>query len=588
MRDEQGTYWERWNKRRASRRQLLGAGGLGIAGLATAALVGCGDDDSGGKGGGEPTKATGATAVVAAALPDHEFYKGIAPVRRGGKFTWAQSDDPVGGDPHSHEEPGTQALTQPVYNELFMPYENKPGEQTIMGELVEKWEQVSPTEVVLHLRPGVKFQNVDPVNGREFVASDVAFNINRWKETRPENRLRGMFDSIASVETPDNYTAKLKLSEPYAPLFNHLGFTWAAIIPKELVDKGVVERKPVGTGPFILDKWERGVGATWKRNPAYWKPNLPNLDALEMLVIADRAVREAKFLAKETDAEGVNILGDKETTIQSNMQNLRDKVGVKEFWEQQGAFGSTLKFYMNVAHKPFDDPRVRQALSAAFPYETMIASFAAGRGLRSGPESSGNTKWAMREADLPKFDAAKAKQLLSAAGIDTLKSEMWVSPQYSGSTLAPIVAGLLKQSIGAEIAIKSLENAQWISDVYRAAADYPCTTHGDWSFDDPDRTLREYFHSKGSAAHYNIKDTKLDEMLDKQRKELSEPARITQVQDIQKYIMEQGYVQIFFTIGSITALAPWVTSRFFRGGNVNSYRIRDIASVAETSPRAKA
>lgn len=601
MPDQHG-YWDSWWKRRASRRRFLGAAGTGAAGLATISLVGCGDDDddddggdtaspTSGGGGASPTAAASASpgggGGAASALPDHPFYRGLPGGRTGGKYTFSQADDPVGADPHSHEEPGTQSLVQPIYNGLFMPWEAEPAQQEIIGELVDSWEQVSDTEFTMKLREGVMFQDVEPVSGREFTADDVVYNMTRWKDTsRPENRLRGMYDPVDKYEAVDNYTVKLTLSQPFAPLLINLGFTWASIVPREIIENGEVERKPIGTGPFILDSWERGVSAKWSRNPNYWKTGLPYFDEMEMQVLADRAVREAKFLAKELDNGAVNILGSKEETIQADMQNMRDKVGVEEFYEIPGSFLSTLKFYANAAHPPFDDVRIRQAFSHAFPYEDMIANFAAGRGLRTGPMSSANFKWALPEDRMPAFDPAKSKELLTAAGIDTLESEMWVSPQYSGTTLAPIVAGILKQTIGAEIGIKQLENAQWIADVYRAQADYPLNTQADWSFDDPDRTLREYFHTDGSAAHYNANDPELDKMLDDQRKELDEEARIALVQDIQQYILDNAYVIMFFTIGSVLPVAPWMNTMDMRGGNVNSYRIRDIISAKEGGPRS--
>lgn len=565
-------------RQRAGRRHFLKGSGVAALGLAGAAIVGCGDDDDDSNGdegqpGGQPTSAP-------SALPDHPLFKGLPGGKRGGKFVWAQSDDPVGGDPHSHEEPGTHALVQPIYSGLFFPWETSPGKPEIVGELVEKWEQPNDTELVLHLRRGVKFQDLSPVNGREFTADDVEYNIQRMKDSRPENRLRGMFDAISAIEKPDSHTAKLKLSQPFAPLLSNLAFTWAAMVPREVAEAGTIERKPIGTGPFILDRWERGTIATWKRNPNYWKPGLPFLDELEMQVIPDRAVREAKYLAKELDTGGVNILGSKKETIDQQMGEIKSKVG-GGFYEAQAVFSYILKVYFNLAQKPFSDPRVRQAIMYSFNYDMMVNAFYAGRALRTGIVSAGNEAWAARKEDLPVYDIAKSKSLLSAAGMpDGFKTELWVSPEYSGTQLAPIVAGLLKPSIGVEAGIKTMENAQWISEVYRAKGPYPMTTQADWSFDDPDRTLREYFHSKGTAQHQNINDSQLDAMLDKQRQTLNTAERLTMIQDIQKHIMDNAYTIPLLVGGSITNVPPWLTTIDVRGGNFNSYRIRDLISVS--------
>lgn len=583
-------YWQR----RTTRRRIMTTGATLGVGAAAMGLVGCGDDDDDDAPAGTGTAApsasasapSGTTSATASsgALPDHPLYKGMPGAKAGGRFIWAQSDDPVGGDPQSHEEPGSQALTGPVHNCLFFPWEDTPGEQKIMGELVDSWEQPSDTELVLHLRKGVKWQDIEPVSGREFVASDVAFNLKRMVETRPENRLRGMFEPISSIETPDDYTVRLKLSQPFAPLLINLGFTWAQMVSRELVDAGDIERKLIGTGPYLLDSWERGSKATFKRNPNYWKPGLPFFDEMEMQVMADRAVREAKYLSGEQDLGAVNILGSKADVITTQMNDIRAKVP-SMFVEQQASFNAKLHLYFNVKVKPFDDPRVRQAFAKAFDYDTLISAFAAGRALRTGEVSSGNAFWAARDADMPKFDLAGAKALLEQAGQTGLKTENWVSPQYSGTTLAPLVGGLLKQALGIDVAPKTLENAQWLSEVYRAQKDYPLSSHGDWSFDDPDRTLREYYHSKGTAQHQNLNDPELDAMLDKQRQELDRTARQEIVRDIQKYMLEQAYTVPLFAIGSITVVPDYITWADVRGGNVNSYRTRDIIS-ATGGPRA--
>lgn len=190
---QESDYWSKWQRRRSSRRGVLGAGITTSAGMLALGLVGCGDDDDENTpASGSGTGTTAAGGGTASALPDHPFYKGFPNGKRGGKFQFAQSDDPVGADPHSHEEPGTQSLVQPIYNGLMFPWENKPGEQEVKGELVEKWEQPNDTEFVLTLRKGVKYQNTDPVNGREFTAADVKYNLTRMVDKRPENRVRGI------------------------------------------------------------------------------------------------------------------------------------------------------------------------------------------------------------------------------------------------------------------------------------------------------------------------------------------------------------------------------------------------------------
>ncbi len=581
-------YWDRWALRNSSRRKALLSAGAGAAGVAALAAFGCGDDakkESGGgtPGGGSTPGGGGSSPAAAPTLPDHPLYKGLPGGKRGGKYVFAQSDAPVGADPHSYEVPGTHSMVQPVYNGLFFLWPQDPVRPTIMGELVEKWEQPSNTEMVLHLRKGVRFHDIDPVNGREFTSDDVVFNIKRMQDQRPENRLRGMYTPISAVEPIDKHTVRLKLSEPFAPLLTNLANTWAAMVAKELVDKGDIDRKAIGTGGFILDRWERGVSVAWKRNPNYWKAGLPFFDSMEMQVISDRALREAKYLAKEVDNGAINLVGTNEDTIKKQKDEITQKVG-GTFRELNNSFVAIIHVYFNIPQKPFDDPRVRKAFQAAIAYDQVIKLFA-GRAIRTGPISSGNLPWALPEADLPKFDPAEAKQLLTAAGFpDGLTTETWVSSEYSGAAFAPLVAGLLKPH-GINVGIKQLENAQWISEVYRGQGKYPMTSHADATFDDPDRILYEYFHSKGAANHTNLKDPKMDELAAKQRRELDTKVRQDLVREAQKYILEQGYDVPIVSPGSILAIPPWLTSIDIRTGISDSYRVRDLMHV-NGGPRA--
>jgi ABC-type transport system substrate-binding protein len=577
-RENHENYWGRWGEQ-WRRRRFLQLGGATAVGATAFAIVGCGDDNGGKTGATSTSGAAGGGAATA--LPDHPFYKGLAGGKRGGKYVFALSEDVIGADPHSHEEPSSQIAPQPAYNGLFFPWvEGPPTQIEMKGELVEKWEQPTNTELILHLRKGVTFQNVAPLKGRPFTSADVLYNMQRMRDTtRPENRLRGMYDVIESTEAQDDYTVKMKLSQPFAPLFANLSFTWAAMVAREVVEAGNIEKTPIGTGPFILDKWERGVSLNWKRNPNYWKPGLPFFDEVEGQIILDRAVRDAKLLAKEVDAGSVQVLGSSKATIEKQMADVRDKIDGVRFIETPGAATSMLKIYGNLAVKPFDDLRVRQALSYAMPYDQMIQSYVAGRGMRTGPSSSANVPWAMRLEDMPATDLVKAKQLLSAAGFpDGFKTEAWLSPagSYGGAILGPIVAGILKQAVGIQMELKQLQDAEWLAQVYRGKGAYPMTAQVDWSFDDPDRTLREYYSSKGSAQHQNINDPKLDAMLEKQRTELDTKSRQLLIQDIQKYIIDNGYMTPLFTMGGITAIPPWTHYPDIRTGNSNAYRVRDI------------
>jgi peptide/nickel transport system substrate-binding protein len=137
-------------------------------------------------------------------------------------------------------------------------------------DLAERWEQPDDTTVVFYLRKGVRWQNKPPVNGRELTAEDVKFTFDRFL-TEKGNPLRFMLDPVDRVDVVDRYTVRFRLKEPFVWLVQMLANpsgTW--IVPREVVEKYGDLKKPetaIGTGPFVLERYEPNVKTVFKRNP---------------------------------------------------------------------------------------------------------------------------------------------------------------------------------------------------------------------------------------------------------------------------------------------------------------------------------
>ncbi len=300
-------YWDKMRKRRVGRRRVLATGAMGAAGAALAATVGCGDDDdddSGGTpaaGGGSPSGGTASERFPNA--------------RRSPKLISVINDPPQTLDFHSTETPGSHQAAAQAYNGLIYRIEDSPGHFShLEPELAEEWEQVDDLTLILHLRKGVRFQNVDPVNGREFGAEDVKYNIERMRGEHPvgsqvsgEFRMRDMFAPIEKMEVMDQNTLRLTTSFPFAPLINDLSFSWVQMIPRELVeakgDRNVLTWA-AGTGPWILDGYDTlgdGGKVRYVINPDYWKPGQPFFDTFDLPIVTARETIQAMFLNDETD-----------------------------------------------------------------------------------------------------------------------------------------------------------------------------------------------------------------------------------------------------------------------------------------------
>ena len=200
--------------------------------------------------------------------------------KRGGILR-VRGRDPVHFDPHLTINVRTQSTLSFVYSKLVrhkVGADVQPGTFIVEPDLAERWEELDDTTYIFHLRQGVKWHNKPPVNGRELVAEDVKFTFDRFLN-ESANVDRYILESVDRVEVVDRYTVKFLLKEPYVWLLNVLAnprSMW--IIAPEVVEKYGDLKKvetAIGTGPFLLERYEPNVKTVFKRNPEYFLKDLP-------------------------------------------------------------------------------------------------------------------------------------------------------------------------------------------------------------------------------------------------------------------------------------------------------------------------
>src|SRR5919108_3921428 len=209
--------------------------------------------------------------------------------------------DPVHFDPHQTISFKTHTTLSFVYNRLVrhtVGPEVQPGTFAVEPDLAERWEALDDTTYVFHLRQGVRWHNKPPVNGRELVAEDVKFTYDRFlSETGNTNRY--LLDSVDRVEVVDRYTVKFLLHEPFVWLLNILASAicmW--VIAPEVAEKHGDFKKvetAIGTGPFLLERYEPNVKIVFRRNPEYFRQGLPYVDGVEWLVLDDESTALAMY-----------------------------------------------------------------------------------------------------------------------------------------------------------------------------------------------------------------------------------------------------------------------------------------------------
>ncbi|MGL5447997.1 MAG: ABC transporter substrate-binding protein [Rhabdaerophilum sp.] len=350
--------------------------------------------------------------------------------------------DPTGG--------AAAAIREITYDNIFetlMAFDGAGKTQPRLAETV-----TSSADGMVHtfkLRSGVTFHD-----GAPLTSADVKFSFERATAPDSKNSQKWIFAPIGSIETPDASTVVIKLSSFAGDFLEGLAWADASIFSAKSVDKASTE--PVGTGPYQFVRWNRGDRVILKRFDAYWgaKPAIANAI---VRFIADPQAQVAALQAGDCDAH-TNI-GAPEAVPQLRANAaLRVTIGRTE--------GETI-VAMNNAKAPFNDPRVRQAISMAIDRAQVNEGAMSGFGTLIGTHFSPNHAAYLDLTGAVKFDVAAAKKLLADAGFPNgFSASLRLPPPAYAHRGGEIVAAMLAQ-IGIRVSIEPVQWAQWLERVFR-------------------------------------------------------------------------------------------------------------------------
>lgn len=412
--------------------------------------------------------------------------------------------------------------------------------QSIDLQMAESFERIDELTYVWKLRPGIRFQNIDPTFGREVTAEDVVYSLSRRRdEPSGQNDKQLLRDYTTSFEATDKYTFRLQTSRPYAPAVDELGNPSYAIIPREAVEKwGDLRQNAVGCGAYILEEFVRGERVKMRKNPDFYMEGRPYIEYRDVLVIPDESTITQAFNTKQLDYYGGSQPNRMKVDQWKNIEGIVIRQG-DNYWHRT--------FMLKVDRPPFNDVRVRKALDLALDRQDFIDKMAFGDGKVAGPIVPDLRPWSLPQEELREFyklDLATAKQLLSAAGYeDGLDVELKVQNVADLSRLCEIAKGHL-----AKAGIRCTLNLQELG-VHLAQTLYPgnftMTCYYNLPYTEPDRPLCQWF-SKGQAgisfSGYNSAEA--DEWIWKERSEFNLDKRVQIVHEAQRFFMREHGPQI--------------------------------------------
>ncbi len=410
-----------WSRRRISRRVALRGVGLGVAGLAGAALIGCGDDDDDDAAPAAAT-ATAAGAATAAATAtateeakDQTKYGGIM---RYATTAVAPHFSPFhpGVDPSFHN---VFRRDTAYYDSLWMLRDIPDASRQLNLQLAESMEWVDDLSVVVKMQranfhdnpESSKFNSI--VGARMLTAEDV---VARYAFVAvPPASSNNFVQERVTVSAVDELTLKYEMIRPEALFLETAGaMTRPFELPQEMLDEDILKQEvPIGTGPYMFKSYQVGSVERQVRNPNYWQKGFPYPDARSLTIIPDSAAGEAAFRSNQTDRIGFQDIKQAESVA----RDLGDKITP---WTYQTSSGMAL--LLNIRKPLFQDIRMREAIHRAMDVQRVINVVYFGDAVRQHvfPNARPSRFPLGFDAvkDLRGLDKQRAKQLVDALKAD--------------------------------------------------------------------------------------------------------------------------------------------------------------------------
>lgn len=549
-------------RRRRLFRALAAATGLTALGLA------CSNPERAGSTSGRPQGTTAAAT-------------GTQTPKRGGRWQDYMTQDPASLDPYKVVAFSAQQYVGAfVYSRLYK-YNNGPGVNKSLYKPVPDLavsHEITDDGLtyIIKIRPDARFHDIPPVNGRVLDAEDVVASYKRFVGL-PAPQSATFKVAVDSAEVVDRQTVRFRLKAPYAPFLDMLanpGFLW--IMPREADNGFDPTQRPIGTGPWVLDKHTPSVGIAYQRHPNYFLKDLPYMDGVDMYVISEYAQRLNQFKLGRLYTI-IPQAQDFQDVVKASQGGMIVDIGIPLAWGGIG-FG-----HLDPDSPTMRDERVRKAVSLALDRDGLlqaISNDAIWKGLGQTIEKKLNNfipaalgQWWVdprgsemgSSAQWFKFDVGEAKRLLAAAGFPNgLSLEYHRTVQIYGTDY----------DSAAEALVPMLQNAGFRLDVkvddYRSVWQ-PTSWAGKVrglvyglgaAFTDPDEVFNYLFGPDSSRNHMRVRDPQLLSLMEKQRQQLDVQERRKTVIEIQRYAADKMY---FVPVESRTYSQKEVAHSFVQG-----------------------
>lgn len=407
----------------------------------------------------------------------------------------------------------------------------------VVPNLAESFEPADGAKKwVFKIRKGATFHN-----GKTVTADDVVGTINYHTGADSKSPGKALMGALTSVKADGPDTVVFELSGGNAD-FPYLLSAYQ--FPILSVTDGKPDLSGLGAGPYVLDGFEPGVKAHFKRNPNAFAPG--NFDEVTQLSIIDPAARTNAYLAGEVD-----YIDKADLKTIDMLKGAPDT----EIYNVSGYQHYTAPMFVDVA--PFDKVEVRQALKFAINRQELVDKvlFGYGKAGNDNPLAS-SMKFATDPAPVYNYDPDMAKSLLKKAGMENLKVDLSASDAaFAGSVDAALLMAEHAKAAGIEINVIREPNDSYWDNVWLKKAWCHCYWGG--------RPVADMFLTISLAADAAWNDThwknpRFNELLPLARGETDEAKRAAMYAEMQQLVHDDGGQMVLMFSNYVGALSTKV------------------------------
>ena len=342
------------------------------------------------------------------------------------------------------------AIDQVLYANVFEGLTRFGPDGSVQPGLAASWAiSDDGLSYTFQLREGGTFHD-----GTTFEANDVVFSLDRARAEDSTNAQKALFAGIESVEALGDSSVRIDLAAPQGNFLFNLAWGDAVMVAPESI--GDIKNLPIGTGAFRFEQWRRGDQVSLTRNADYWGEPA-SLEAATF-----------KFISEPTAAYAAMLAGDIDAFYSYPApENLAQFERDPRFTVLSGNTEGETILAMNNQQAPFDDIRVRKAVSHAIDRQAIIDGAMFGYGTPIGSHFAPHNPDYVDLTANAAFDPALARDLLAQAGYaEGFSTTLKLPPPSYARRGGEIIAAQLRE-VGIEAEISFLEWAQWLEQVFR-------------------------------------------------------------------------------------------------------------------------